>query len=307
MEDLRAALDRSFREEIGSGPSVSLFYLGEWRWVLEGPDAGLVEHERGIELAARRGLVRFEEWGKAESLWMLFDAGRWDDLLARAAEVLRWDEEAGESQAGLLALTYAARVHVYRGDLEAAAADLDALLSRARDILDELQVAAPSLVAAVEVLHAQGQLDRAMEVVEELRAATEGVSADYRLAHLPSLARACVAAGRGDLARSMLVPATTASHRQRWCRMAAEAILVEDDGDLEGAAARYQEAATGMAEFGFVLEEGHAWLGLGRVLGRLGRDSAEPMDRARAAFDRLGASSLTAPAEDAAADSGSHR
>ena len=84
MEDLRTALDRSFREESGSGPSVSYFYLGEWRWALEGPAAGLDEHQRGIELAARRGLVRFEEWGKAESLWMLFDAGQWDDLLARA-------------------------------------------------------------------------------------------------------------------------------------------------------------------------------------------------------------------------------
>src|SRR5262249_13859063 len=140
---------------------------------------------------------------KAESLWLLFDAGQWDDLLARAAEVLRWDEQAGESQAGLIALTYAARVRVYRGEVDAAATNLDVLLRRARDILDELQVAAPALVAAVEILHAQGRLDRAVEVVEELRAATEGVSVDYRLAHLPSLARACVAAGRADVARSM--------------------------------------------------------------------------------------------------------
>ncbi len=307
MEDLRTALDRSFREESGSGPMVSLFYLGEWRWALEGPGAGLEEHERGIELAARRGLVRFEEWGKAESLWMLFDAGRWDDLLARAAEVMRWDAAAGESQAGLIALTYAARVRVHRGDVDAAAGDLDELLSRARDILDELQVAAPALVAAVEILHARGQLDRAMDVVEELRAATEGVGVDYRLAHLPSLSRACVAGGRADLARSMLMPDTTAAVRQRWCRTAAEAILVEADGDLERAAALYTDAAAGMAGFGFVLEEGHAWLGVARVLGRLGRDSAAPFDRARAAFDRLGASSLAAPAEDAAADSGSHR
>ena len=124
---------------------------------------------------------------------------------------------------------------------------------------------------------------------------------------LPSLSRACVAGGRADLARSMLMPDTTAAVRQRWCRTAAEAILVEADGDLERAAALYTDAAAGMAGFGFVLEEGHAWLGVARVLGRMGRDSAAPFDRARAAFARLGASSLAALAEDAAADSGSHR
>jgi hypothetical protein len=235
---------------------------------------------------------------------MLFDAGRWDDLLARAAEVLRWDEEAGESQAGLLALTYTARVRLYRGEVGVAAGNLDALLSRARDILDELQVAAPALVTAVEILQAQEQLDGAMEVVEELRTATEGVGVDYRLAHLPSLARACVAAGRTDLARSMLMPATTAAVRQRLSRTAAEAILVEADGDLERAAALYSEAATGMTDFGIVIEEAHAWLGSARVLEALGKDSAEPLERARAAFGRLGAQPILAPAE---ADAGTPR
>jgi hypothetical protein len=159
-------------------------------------------------------------------------------------------------------------------------------------------------VAAVEILQAEGQLDGAMEVVEEVRTATEGVGVDYRLAHLPSLARACVAAGRTGLAQSMLMPPTTAAVRQRLSRTAAEAILVEADGDLERAAALYSEAATAMAEFGIVIEEAHAWLGLARVLHAVGREPAEPMERARAAFDRLGAQPLLAPAE---ADSGTPR
>ena len=73
--------------------------------------------------------------------------------------------------------------------------------------------------------------------------------------------------------------------------LTGHAILAEARGDIEKARNLNQEAAQRWADYGFVLEEGQAHLGLARCLIALGdRDSAtEPLHKARAIFERLGA------------------
>src|SRR5207249_3794682 len=88
----------------------------------------------GIEFSERRGLVRQAMWTSAERLWMLFEAGAWDELLRRAERLLEWDRGRGGSQIGVIALTEKARVLVRRGALREAAALADDFLARARQI-----------------------------------------------------------------------------------------------------------------------------------------------------------------------------
>jgi hypothetical protein len=60
---------------------------------------------------------------------------------------------------------------------------------------------------------------------------------------------------------------------------------------MEEARDFYQEAAQRWADYGFVLEEGQAHLGLARCLIALGDKGAatEPLQKARVIFARLGA------------------
>lgn len=65
----------------------------------------------------------------------------------------------------------------------------------------------------------------------------------------------------------------------------------EATDQIEEARTLYQEAAQRWADYGFVLEEGQAHLGLARCLIALGdhEAAAEPLHKARAIFERLGA------------------
>jgi tetratricopeptide (TPR) repeat protein len=62
-------------------------------------------------------------------------------------------------------------------------------------------------------------------------------------------------------------------------------------GKLEEARDLYQQAAQRWADYGFVLEEGQAHLGLARCLIALGDNerASEPLQKAREIFLRLGA------------------
>jgi len=63
---------------------------------------------------------------------------------------------------------------------------------------------------------------------------------------------------------------------------------------MEQARNLYEQAAQRWADYGFVLEEGQAHLGLARCLIAVGDRQAatEPLQKARAIFSRLGAVSL---------------
>jgi hypothetical protein len=63
------------------------------------------------------------------------------------------------------------------------------------------------------------------------------------------------------------------------------------DGSLEETGYLHQKLPKRWADYGFVLEEGQAYLGLARCLIALGDRHAatEPLQKARAIFSRLGA------------------
>jgi hypothetical protein len=83
--------------------------------------------------------------------------------------------------------------------------------------------------------------------------------------------------------------------RDQHCLLAARAVLEEARAGLEEAARLHAEAAERWRSFGVVLEHGHAPLGLGRCLARLGRPEApDRLLKAHAIFELLDARRLLA-------------
>ncbi len=88
VEDIRRSVDMALREGLAQDAAVAHSWLAEWRWLLEGPAAGIEEERKGQDLGERRGLTGATMWSRTAQLGMLFDLGRWDELLEHAGELL---------------------------------------------------------------------------------------------------------------------------------------------------------------------------------------------------------------------------
>ena len=96
--------------------------------------------------------------------------------------------------------------------------------------------------------------------------------------------RIATAAGDLELAEAFL---TGSEHDSAWddcARRGARAMLAEAGGHVDGAAALYREAVESWAEYGSVVEQAYALLGLGRVAG-----DPDAAREGSAIFERLGA------------------
>jgi len=285
LVDLRESLETLI--EVGPVEQTISAYcnLADWVWQLEGPEQALSIHREGIEFALRRGMRGPAEWSRAETTWMLFDLGRWDELLQVAAEVDRFDEAHGGMQQGLLGGSYAGHVHLRRGELKRATAVRDRYLERAR-LAQDPQVLSPALA-----LHALVELARdassAVAAIEEELDATRGLADWHRGRFLPELVRIAPVV----LGRELLEPMRTTLGRASHAIVASRAELAEIEGKLEEARELHDEAAARWASYGRVDGRADSLLGAGRCLLALGRDNdgRERLDEARAIFQQLGA------------------
>jgi class 3 adenylate cyclase/tetratricopeptide (TPR) repeat protein len=297
LADLREALRRSLDLGLGNETIRSYGNLGDWVWVAEGPGEGLALKRAGIEFGERRGLVLPVMWARTESLWPLFDLGRWDELLRIAGELTDWDRAQGGGQVTVVALTYTAYVLVCRGEVGRAHGLAQQFLPRAREIRDP-QVLVPAGAVAALIEHRRGTHLAAVRLVEEIEEVTRDRPV-FRSRHLPEALRVCAAAGAVRLAERLLdVPAHRAARHQ--CSvLAGRAVLAEARGRVAEAGALHGEAAERWADYGFALERGQAALGAGRCLLAVGRhgEAVARLLEARQAFDALGAAPLRAEAD----------
>ena len=105
---------------------------------------------------------------------------------------------------------------------------------------------------------------------------------------LPQAVRMALAAEDGGMARSLVgdiracLPSALLPLQEQ-VMTTVDALLAEDDDDLEAAAAGFADAAARWHDFGVPYEEGHALLGQGRCLVALGRapEAAAPLAAAR--------------------------
>jgi class 3 adenylate cyclase/tetratricopeptide (TPR) repeat protein len=295
IEDLRESVRMGLEMELPVASVASAYNnLGDLVWLNEGPARGLEVHRTAIEFAERRGAVDSAMWTRAETTWMLYDSGEWDELLRVAEQVLAWDLGRGITQVTALVLPRKALVLAHRGR-EAGAADIVAeMLPRAREITDA-QVLFPSLGAAAYVEHARGNAAAAAELAREYFEATAD-RLGWRSSFLTELVPGLIAAGELALADELVREVEFRSPRDENAALSAGAMLAEARGDMEEALDGHERAAAGWAEFGHALKRATALLGQGRCLLTLGRpaEATGPLTEARETLTGLGAVKLLA-------------
>jgi class 3 adenylate cyclase/tetratricopeptide (TPR) repeat protein len=257
-----------------------------------GPARALELYREGIAFGDRRGIVFKARWLEAETVWPLYDLGRWDELLEVADRVIEWDEDYGRSQVGLIALSYKTYVLAQRGRWGEAHPLCGELLARARESGDE-QVLAPSLTIAAITSRAVGDATAALGYVREFGEFGEGGAWPMTLA---DAARVASSVGGLALAQTMLRESATLTPRGEHMLATGRAVVAEARREFEAALELHELARERWEAFGNVVEQAHALAGAGRCLTALERrqDGAARLHAAREIYASLGARPLVA-------------
>jgi len=264
----------------------------------DGPAEALELLSAGVAFGDQRGIVFKARWIEAETLWALADLGRWDDVLDVGKRLIRWDDEFGGSQIGVIARISTADILARRGAVERARVVVDEVLPQARSIGDE-QVLAPALVVAALCSEQEDRIEDVRALVEELGAVAPASPLQASVV-LPDAARLATAAGFPELVGGLVARACLAQGaRVEAVLLTARAVMAEHGRRIEEACALYTRAAEGWESRGHVPEYGHAQLGAGRCLVSVGRasDALHPLETSRSVFADLGATPLLREAE----------
>ena len=250
--------------------------------------AGLELHQALQAFCEPRGLQGSLWWSQAETTWMLYDLGRWDELLAVLEAVARSSTDTGGLQALELGLAYQALVVARRGDPRAASSVIDDLLPKAR-AADDIQLLAPALSAAALIAAQLDDAEGAIGHVRELFEVSRDRADRHRALFLPELTRLCIAADEVDLAAELNEGLTIELGRARSARVAAAAVLAEAEGRLPDALSLYVEAARLWRDYGGIPGLTDALVGQARCLLALDRTgSEEPLAEARRLLETMG-------------------
>ena len=268
IEDLERALAEA--SELRMIVIPAYVNLADQVWRQRGPAAALAIQREAIDLSRSRG--GRPTWPQAESCWMLYDLGEWDELLRVAEEVRHFEEAHGPAQPTAMAQTYAALVLIWRGVLDEGARAAEDVLVHARKIEDP-QVLGPALAASALVADAQGNGAAALRHVEEYRHVTRN-RPFFRAQNLTDAVRIACARGDIDLAEGLLDNVVTAAERDRLSELTARATIAAARG--ENARAAFNEAAGGWKQLECVLEQA------------LALEAAGDLDAAQEIFARLG-------------------
>jgi hypothetical protein len=292
IADVRAALDVSLEHGLSRDSARAHSMLTELLWASEGTRAALQTSQAGAALAEHRGITDMSAWCRCSGLGPLYELGRWDEMTGLADELVEWSLGGGLGYVAVMAEPWTAQVFVQREDVERAASLAAGFLPVAREIGDA-QVFVPALVSAALILVAHGDAEAAAALVEELEESASEVEW-YRAHHLTDLVRVCLAAGRRELAWSLVNGTAETAVRRRLSVQTSRALLAAAEGPSSpDMAAMFSEAAAGWEAYGNVVEQGLALLEAGRCLQT--SDAAQAgllLGRARALFEGLGATRL---------------
>ena len=299
LEELRAAMQLELSRGYAMRASIAYSNLGTLLLMAEGAEVALPVHEEGIEFSRRRGLAESFWWLRSERIWMLYDLGRWDELLhdaqALRSELSAADRDSASDQLGPLLHTWEAHVLLRRGERAPAQALIDECLASARDVRDA-QILGPTLAAAALAAHGSGDDDAALAFVDELDTTLAGRAAWHRGRFLPELVAICIAAGASDRGERLVDSIDVLAGRTEHAVTSARALLFEAGGRHEDALRLNEAAATGWQRFAFTFARAHALHAAGRCLLALGRrdEAGARLAEARSIFGELRATPSTA-------------
>jgi class 3 adenylate cyclase/tetratricopeptide (TPR) repeat protein len=232
--------------------------LADQVWRQRGPAAALEIQREAIDRSRSRG--GNPTWPLGESCWTLYDLGRWDELLEAAEQVRLVEEHLGAAQPGAMAQTYAALVHVRRGDLVDAETTAEDALARSR-LIEDPQVLGPALVVSALVEEAKGNMSSALRYAAEFRQVTRD-RPWFRAQNLTDATRIACAGDDLELAASLLGDVVTAAEWDRLAALTARATIAAARG--EPATELFLEASAGWKALGCVFEHAMALVGAGR-------------------------------------------
>jgi tetratricopeptide (TPR) repeat protein len=250
--DFMRALTRALEAGLGHESAMAYHNLAELQLQGAGTASSIELNERGLDLAERRGLTLAADWLRANRVSVFFEAGRWDEALALAAQVIANETRSGPGQAGTMCAVWSARIHVWRGDLDRAIRLMDTFLPRARQHA-VIQQVGPALIVAGLIMTASGRADEGAAYAEEYCALTEGTRA-YRHMEMADVVRLLVAASRADRAAAVADNDVIPTFRNECESRTADATLAVAGGDA-GAFDVFQQAAALWNSFGHPLEE----------------------------------------------------
>jgi class 3 adenylate cyclase/tetratricopeptide (TPR) repeat protein len=292
LDEQRAAVRALL--ELGQGRATAIAYLnlGSSLGHTEGPEAALDLFREAFSFARTRGLEEMALAVEDGMMTMLYELGRWDELLELGERVVDGARRQGSTYDEVFADADRAVVRACREGAEARAFCED-VLARARPLQDQpLQLWA--LVAVGLARATAGELGAARDAVVEARDLTRADPL-VRAAEVPHLVRLAVETGDSALAVDLLDGLQdVALPRYRLSVQAARAVIDEVEGDAQKAGAAFLAAERRWERWGHVLEAGQAALGAARCFLRSGQaeEAAAARDRAERRFEQLGAAPL---------------
>lgn len=289
LADLWAAVRQGLDLGVGVETAVSYGNLAYQLWLLDGPAIALQVWDSAVEFAQVRGFSTERMWSECGRLEVLFDLGRWDELIATALRIEAWDREEDGGQMRTFAQFQRAAVLLYRGQIRDAVLLEEEFLPRVR-ILQRAEFLSAALAVGAVLEHRRGHEPTAIDLVEEFARVSEG-HVTYRLQYLPDVARVLVACGHAGRVEALArVGSPPRNRRSELALLTVEAVLAEARGEHGDAARRYAEAAQAWLSYGSLPERAHALLGEGRCRKGIGDPAAGPaLDAAHDTFEALGA------------------
>jgi len=288
FEDLDESIARSRRGQPALDTGIGMLNRADATWISIGAQQGLERHLETQAFDDAHGLRGALMWSRGESTWMLFDLGRWDEVIAVTDELAAIDDSVGSVMPKILGLPYRVLVREHRGEAAAAGIELDGMLPRAREANDA-QLLVPAVAVAGIVVAGRGDTDEAIGFVREYHEITRSRSDRHRALFLPELTRVAATAGALDLAGELAEGLSVDLGRTGCARVAAAAILAEADGRADEAVDLYGQAAERWSAFGSVPGRADALLGLVRCGVALGRRTDGPaLAEAHSSFAKLG-------------------
>lgn len=289
LDDVRASITLS--------PNAPGFHsnLAMMLRVTDGPAAALHEVEEAIRLATAQGSRR-DALGIAEvELDLLFDLGRWEELVERAPALISQLSEIEDEYAQAFVEVHVVRALLLRRDRDGESAAC--CLQRARRIGDP-QALLPALVVAGSAAALAGDRDELARLLGELESDLASVGEVIRPLYLPEITRLAVWSQDFPLTERLIETTGPTTPGSLAGRASAQAALREATEDLDQAISHYSDAVELWTALGHVVERAYALLGLGRC--RLTAGDLQGVDdvlAARAIFAGLRAQPLIAEAD----------